>query len=336
MLNSDIDWAFIAKKIDEKRFVPILSNRVIQDTLFDAEGAEGVVRAWADSIDYPLADGHNLTRVAQFLSVTRQDPAWAKFRYLQFLKQSLFESARGESGADQSFLEGVRNEIRTLTFSKLAAKRLNHPDFGQGRETPLSILATLDVPVYLTTSYHLLMEDALKAVGKTPRTEVYCWQQGLEQNIPPECASDPTFEPGINTPLVYHLHGVDIFTDSLVLTEDDHLEFLVNVTQDFREVDMIPSTVRNALTNGLLALLGYELHAWDLRVLLQGVIKDSALRPGSVAIQLMPGQAQGIKNSAGFQQYLQKYFGQVNISVYWGDPHTFVETLRKEWEKGWA
>ena len=80
--------------------------------------------------------------------------------------------------------------------------------------------------------------------------------------------------------------------------------------------------------------MGYELHAWDLRVLLHGLIRNKPLRPRSVAIQLMPGPEEGIKNSDAFREYLQEYFGQVHFDVYWGDPQTFIETLHKEWEKG--
>jgi len=330
MLNSHIDWEFITGQIYQKRFVPIISNQVVQGALFD--GGD-VVRAWADSIDYPLADGDNVTRVAQFLSVTRQDPARARFSYLQFLKQSLLDAARREPGADQSFLEEVKSELRALTFSQLAADRLRRPDFGQARETLLGVLATLDIPIYLTTSHHRFIEAALRAAGKTPRTEVYCWREGLEQHIPPECTSDPAFEPEVASPLVYHLHGVDDYPDSLVLTEDDYLEFLVNVTQDFG-TEAIPTTVRTALSSGLLLMLGYELYAWDLRVLLQGLIKNKPLRPRSVAIQLMPGPEAGVKDSARFQAYLGEYFGQVGFYVYWGDPQTFLETLREKWEKG--
>jgi hypothetical protein len=330
MPDSHIDWDFIIEQIDQKRFVPIIGNRVIQSALF---GAEGVVRAWADSVGYPLADGDNLTRVAQFLSVTRQDPARARSSYLKFLKQSLFESASGEPGTDQSFLEGVKSELRSLTFSQLAADRLRRPDFSQEWETPLSVLAMLPIPFYLTTSHHRFMEAALRAVGKTPRTEVYCWREGLELNLPPEFASDPSFEPEVNTPLVYHLHGVDDYPDSLVLTEDDYLEFLVNVTQDFN-TEAFPNTVRTALSSWFLLIVGYELHAWDLRVLLHGLIRNKPLRPRSVTIQLMPGAEEGIKNSDGFREYLQEYFGQVHFDVYWGNPQTFIETLRKEWEKG--
>jgi hypothetical protein len=329
-MPNDTDWYFITEQIYQKKFVPIISNQVIHDSLF---GSDSVVPAWADNINYPLADNGNLTRVAQFLSVTIQDPTRARSSYLQFLKQSLLELARMEPDASQSFLDQVKSELRGLTFSQLATERLRCLDFKEETDNPLSILAALDIPIYLTTSYHRFMEAALRAAGKTSHTEVYCWRETLEANIPPGCKADPDFAPDVQSPLVYHLHGIDDYPDSLVLTEDDYLEFLVNVTQDFN-TDAIPSTVRNALSSSLLLILGYDLNGWDLRVLLHGLIKGKPLRPRSVAIQIMPGQEDSIKDTAQFREYLQKYFGQVRFDVYWGAPQTFMKNLWAEWEKG--
>lgn len=329
MPDSKVDWYFITEQIYQKKLTPIISNQLINASLF---GDDNLVQAWANKINYPLADGDDLTRVAQFLSVTRQDTTRAKSSYLQFLKQSLLELARAEPGADESFLKQVKSELRGLTFSQLAIGRLGYPDFSEEPYNPLSILARLDIPIYLTTSYHHFMEAALKVVGKIPRTEVYCWRYELEDNIPPEFVTDPDFEPDTQTPLVYHLHGIDDYPDSLVLTEDDYLAFLVNVTQDFG-THVIPNSVRNALSSSLLLLLGYDLHAWDLRVLLQGLIKGKPLRPRSFAIQLIPSE-DDTKNAAQFQEYLQKYFGQARFDVYWGDPQSFMKTLWGEWEAG--
>jgi hypothetical protein len=331
MSNNTIDWEFITEQISQKKFIPIISNQVIYTSLF---GRENIAQTWADRIGYPLADGDNLTRVAQFLSVTQQDLSRAKASYLQFLKRSLFDLARAEPGAQESFLSQVQTELRGLTFSQLALERLRRPDFKTDRNDPLSLLAALDIPVYLTTSPHHFMEAALTSINKTPRTELYCWREGLEDNIPPDYRTDLDFEPTVGSPLVYHLLGLDDYPDSLVLTEDDYLEFLVNVTRDFTKADIIPSSVRTALSNWLLVLLGYDLHAWDLRVLLQGLIKGIPRRRRSFAIQVIPSEANRIKNIEQFQTYLREYFDQAKFDVYWGNAQEFMQTLWEKWEAG--
>lgn len=331
MPNNNIDWDFITDQVYQKKCTPVLSNKIINTLVFNGQN---IILAWADRVNYPLADGNNLTRIAQYLSITRQDLTRAKSSYLQFLKRNLFESVQADPAADRAFLDQVNSELRGLTFSQLAIERLHIPDFGNQPNNPLTILAALDIPVYLTTSHHHFIEAALTATGKTPRTEVYAWHEGLEGNIPAAFRTNLDFEPDIQTPLVYHLHGIDDYPDSLVLTEDDHLEFLVNVTQDFKEPNIIPSTVRNALSSSLLLLLGYELHAWDLRVLLQGLIKGKPRRPRSFAIQLIPENQKDVKSPEQFQDYLHKYFGQARFDVYWGDMHSFVTNLWEVWEAG--
>lgn len=331
MLDDIINWDIITDQIYQKKFTPIISNQVINKSLF---GDKNIVQTWADKIGYPLADSDNLTRVAQFLSVTQHDLSRAKSSYLQFLKRSLFDLAQEEAETDQAFLHQVQGELRSLTFSELAIERLSQPDFKKESDNPLSILAALNIPIYITTSPHYFIEAALKATNKTPHTELYCWREELENNIPPECRTDLDFKPTINTPLVYHLLGIDDYPDSLVLTEDDYLEFLVNVTRDFTKTDVIPSSVRTALSSWLLVLLGYDLHAWDLRVILQGLIKGKSRRPRSFAIQLIPNEAPRIKNTEQFQKYLQDYFGQAQFDVYWGDSQNFMQTLWQKLEEG--
>ncbi|MCB0154786.1 MAG: SIR2 family protein [Anaerolineae bacterium] len=327
MLTENVPWDFIVEQIDKKQCTPIISNHVVNDLLF---GEPRLISAWADRVRYPLADSANLTRVAQFHSVTLQDSIRAKSEYLAFLEYELLDLAERDPKADQNFLRQVRRERRSLTFSQLATERLHYPNFKDDPQHPLTILANFDIPVYLTTSHHRFMEAALKAVGKTPHTEVYCWREDLEENIPAACKPDLNFEPDERSPLVYHLHGLDDYADSLVLTEDDHLEFLVNVTRDFSRADVFPRKVRNAFTSSLLMLIGYELQGWDLRVLLQGLIRGKRHQKG-IAVQLEHSQLSNVKHPQQFQEYLQNFFGLVKFDVYWGSPQNFLTTLWQAW-----
>jgi hypothetical protein len=326
MSNSHIDWFIITERIVQKTLTPIISNQVINDILF---GKKEAARTWANDVAYPLADSDNLTRVAQFLGIT-EDPSRAKSKYLHFLKEKLLALAEAEAEThQQAFLDDFKGvKLRGLTFSQLATA-LRYPDFEKEDTNPLRIIAALDLPVYLTTSHHHFMEAALRVVGKKPRTEVYAWREGLEKKIPAKFRTDRDFEPDEETPLVYHLHGIDDAPESLVLTEDDYLEFLASITQDFN-TEAIPSTVRDAFSS-LLLLLGYDLHAWDLRVLLRGLIKgNNPFRPRSFAIQLDPDKVKSVKKPAQLREYLEQYFDKVAFDVYWGSPQEFMQDLWAE------
>ena len=132
-----------------------------------------VGQVWADEVNYPLADSSNLTRVAQYYAV--ESGNLAKWRYLEFLKKRLLLAERQSTGANQVFLDNVEQQMDRLTFTQLAVEQLRLPravDPADGN--PIGILAGLELPVYITTSHHRLMEEGLNAIGKTARTEVYC------------------------------------------------------------------------------------------------------------------------------------------------------------------
>jgi len=330
MPNNDISWSFIADQINRKRCTPVISNQLILGTLFPNAA---VAAEWARTGNYPLADT-SLAMVAQYLSVTYRDAYRAKTEYLQFLKQRFLAAAEQEGVIDRVLLDQVRRE-RALSVSQLVGERLGVPAPGD-LENPLNLLAAFDMPIFLTTSPHLLIETALRNLGKHPRTEVYTWHPGLDDVIPPEFHPDPNFQPTIDEPLVYHLHGLDEFPDSLVLTEEDHLDFVSNVIHDFREIGKMPNAVRNAVSSTILILLGYNLQSWEMRVILQELIRDQPRRPRSVAIQLDPHDTPEILDSARFQEYVQMYLAQdkYRFDIYWGDALSFLKQLWSAWQGG--
>ena len=182
------------------------------------------------------------------------------------------------------------------------------------------VLAEFPLPIYLTTSYHDFIEVALRRAGKKPRTEICRWHKGLD-GIP--SVLDGTYEPSKDEPLVYHLHGFDAYPGSMVLTEDDHLDYLVAISQNVgRGTDPIPRRIRQALADSSLLLLGYGLRSWDFRVIFWGLIKPRPLQQTSVYIQLVPSDTE--------REYLQKYLGEFDFRVYWGDIRRYTQELHQE------
>lgn len=312
----------IVERIRAGKVVPLLSN-IISDNLF-LGGHDRLVEAYAAYINYPLTDKTNLTQMAQFMSVTDEsatDPRVVKEDYINFMKNRLFDLAEAD-GVSEDVLAEVEEEFDEVTFSKFS-ERLGYPRFDQDPTNPLLILAEFPLPIYLTTSYHNFIEVALKRMGKEPRTEICRWHKGLE-GIP--SVFDEDYQPSKEAPLVYHLHGFDAYPGSLVLTEDDYMEFMVAISQNVgRGVDPIPRRVRQAMADSSLVLLGYELHNWDFRVLFWGLIKPRPLQQTSVSIQLVPDDLE--------RNYLQKYLSEFEFQVYWGDIYQYTQELREEFEE---
>jgi hypothetical protein len=206
-----------------------------------------------------------------------------------------------------------------LQFSDLAAQ-LGQPAFGEPDADPLLILAELPLPIYLTTSFHGLLEAALTRVGKTPRTALCRWRPELETLDDP-FADD--YQPTKQEPLVYHLYGMDRHPESLVLTEDDHLAFLVAISRD---ADLIPLRLRQALTESSLILLGYDLRNADFRSLLWGLIRPRPIRQQGVCVlQVQPG--------ADEQRYVVRYLDAVAFKVSWASFADYVRALQARYAR---
>jgi len=78
------------------------------------------------------------------------------------------------------------------------------------------------------------------------------------------------YEPDPFNPVVFHLHGSDENEDSLVLTEDDYLDFLVNMSRNER---MLPPRIERALTEASLLFIGYRLRDVNFRVIYRGLVQ---------------------------------------------------------------
>lgn len=322
-----IDWKMIIRRIKGGKCTPIISYQV---TGHHFTSRDAVVETWADEVGYPLTDRDNLTRVAQYASLVSHDVLAAKEEFLDFLKGRLLDRARQEQPPDQSaFLDTLEGELFDLSFSEVAS-RLGYPHYESELENPLRILAELPLPIYLTTNFATFMEDALKAAGKEPQTEICYWQEDLLDDIPSVFEENPDYQPTVERPLVYHLHGLDAYPSSLLLSEDDYLDFLVRVSED---AEAIPSRVSQALADSSLLLLGYQLHGWDFRVIFRGLIttKRASRRLLSLSIQLMP-ESEVVSNLEEARDYLQRYFDNANFEIFWGDAQSFMQELWENWE----
>jgi hypothetical protein len=277
------DWERLLARIESGYCTPFLGAGACYGTL--PLGGD-IAREWAAEEGYPLDDQHDLARVAQFVGVNSNDPMWPK--------------------------EKVQARLRGL----------GPPDFTNPEE-PHALLADLPLPVYMTTNYDSFMTLALQHRGRNPESDICHWNRHPGLDAEREVfAADPDYVPTVSRPLVYHLHGRLDIPESIVLTEDDYLDFLVAISRDD---DLLPHPIQKALAGSSLLLIGYGLADWSFRVLHRGLVMagEQSLRRLSLTVQL-PGEAAA-------QTYLDSYFGAMNVRVYWGTAAQFVRELRERW-----
>lgn len=194
------------------------------------------------------------------------------------------------------------------------------PDFTAPDE-PHNLLAELPLPIYLTTNYDDFMTRALKRRYRDVRRELCRWHE-LLQNEP--SVFDQPFEPTVANPVVMHLHG-HTKPETLVLTEDDYLSFLANIA---RNPQLLPQRIQQALALSTCLFIGYRLADWNFRVLFQGL--GPRLQTRNVAVLKPPEDP---ATAARQREYLENYYGAMNIHVYWGTAREFCAELRSRWEK---
>lgn len=285
---SEADWNRLLRRIKAGKCTPFLGAGACVNLL--PTGSE-IAAEWAQEHGYPMEDRSNLVRVAQYLAV-QNDPMFPK------------------------------EELLDKWFSNIPYQQLITPDI------PHSILARLPLPIFITTNYDNFMVRALSAVGKEPHREVCRWNSLIEQKFRnrPSVFADDEFEPDEGHPVVFHLHGCDDMHESLVLTEDDYIDFLVRVSAG--KDNPLPPRIQQAIAETSLLFIGYSLNDINFRVLFRGIINsvERSLGRSSFTIQFPKPE----QNSA--THYIEKYFGEMKIQVIWSDAREFTHELNQRWE----
>jgi hypothetical protein len=309
--------------------VPILSDEALLDLVLP--GHSPLVQAYVEYTGYPLSDQENLPRVARWYKLKRQRAAQAEGKdftasdlrvdFFDFVKNFVYAHAEADCMDAEVLKEAERRSADS--FVTEFARLLDYPCLDKSAADSLQVLANLPFRVLLTTSPFTFLEEALEKAGKTPRITFIRWRKDLRDlfdgafpDIP--AGGDPT-----RFPLVCHLFGLDRHSNSLVLTEDDYLEFLVdvNLTRGENTRDSVPSPVRKALSGDLL-VLGFSLNSWAFRALYAGLIKsdDTRTEKRGICVQLPPSEVE----KAYLDDYLQR---EARFDVAWQPLDEFIAGL---------
>ncbi len=204
---------------------------------------------------------------------------------------------------------------KELLAKELVGAKL--PDISAERDEPHRLLAKLPLSVYLTTNYDQLMFEALSGQRKNPRRDFCCWRD-FGYQLSSSQSTDS--EPNVANPLVFHLHGCANIPESMVLTEDDYLEFLSSL-KDRR--DLLPHAVTKALAGNTLLFIGYQLADWNFRIILRSLAR---MQRRNFAVMLDPdGDSYQVQERC--RNYLAEYYRRLDIKIYWGTAKEFLRDL---------
>jgi hypothetical protein len=252
-------------------------------------------REMARRWDYPYDDDRELPRVAQFAAM--------KYGEALYVKKQVCDEL-GAAGP---------------------------PDFRDPLE-PHGLLAGFPLPVYLTTNYDDFIFQSLKEVGKQPNVALCPWNEDMayDEKL---FSSEAGWNPQPDTPLIYHLHGHLQDHRSIVLTEDDYLEFLASLAMEGGTASprMLPTAILAALTRRPLLFVGYSLQDWTFRVLFGALLRavPGINRRRHVSVQLAPPLNTTKEKVQEIQRQIARYYEGWRISIFWGTSEEFCAELRR-------
>ncbi|MGZ3460908.1 MAG: SIR2 family protein, partial [Archangium sp.] len=180
-----------------------------------------------------------------------------------------------------------------------------------------------------------LLTEALREAGKKPRVEFCRWKADLADTemYPLLGETEPDYQPDSRNPLVYHLFGRHKIPESRVLTQDDYLDFLIGYTKNDK---LVPSVVKAKLSKSALLFIGFQLEELRFRVLFRSIFAQegsSSLRNyAHIAAQVDPESGR-IQEPEGARKYLESYFLETKVNIYWGETSDFMEELLTQWRK---
>jgi hypothetical protein len=258
-----------------------------------------LARKWATKIKYPYDDSGNLARVMQYAATMVYRDATRTKR--EFLREE-FADVPPPERADQFPVHAV--------------------------------LAQYPLPLYITTNYDDFMFLALQQARRHPRWDLCPWYADSPDDWTGSPFREPAFAPDADHPLVFHLHGHHEEPHSIVLIEDDYLDFLVRLAQDGRhtsasargasQMTLLPRAVRTLLRTKSLLFLGYGLRDWTFLVMFRTLLHGlpGTMRREHTSIQLNPHD-----HTPDERGFLERYFQAQHIRILWETPHSLSDKL---------
>ncbi|MBV9583213.1 MAG: CHAT domain-containing protein [Chloroflexi bacterium] len=315
-------WKALLAQIEDQECVPILGFGLSE---FLLGSARQIAEQWAEEFDYPMSpnDRQNLAEVAQYLARNNRFPDFPARELRKYVERELQTRYR------EHFPDGLpQGDIDALISVVGKRHREEHPD------DPYRVLAGLPFPVYVSASVDSLLVDALRDAGKDPTVELCRWNERA-QWPPSVCGREarPVYKPTVERPLVFQVLGQIGRSKTMVLTEDDYFDYLIEVSKN---QDLNPVQITERLSSNSVLFLGFLVTGWPFRVLFRSLVQQAGSSLGRdlphVAVQIRPDEDSTL-DPIRASQYLDRYFQSENISIYWGSSTDFVRNLRFLWRQ---
>lgn len=149
--------------------------------------------------------------------------------------------------------------------SELVKKVKDSVSIGKQPSRAVKALAELNFPIICTTNYDNLFDKALILANKDPVVGAYSNQKtSLTKDY------TDSITPKAERPFLLKIHGeLDDPTYSIVITDEDYIQFILRITTGTGDSDPIPRVFRAHMPIWPMLFIGYSLLDYNLRLLFQ-------------------------------------------------------------------
>jgi len=325
-------WKSICTWVRQGICVPVVGPDVAEHIFGNTRQ---LAQQLAQAADCPLdtRDQQDMAKVAQFLA-TRQDA-------VEYPRTAVAEAfgAQLVKSAERILCRPITDDDQTSDLLIEIMNRVAQNDKDPLKRDPIRIIASLNAKVFVNAANDELLETCLRMTPVPGSTNTFKQPIALNTNWRDETLDDKNAPPLITDaakPSLYYVFGKrkqeEGHEPTWVLTEDDFFDYLIRTTR----YQLMPLVVSNALMTGSLLFLGFPLDDWKFRVLFRLIYAKGGAalmkKYNHVAVQVDPGETT-VANAQRARKYLEKYFGNSKIGIYWGSATDFLRDLSVQLEK---
>ncbi len=302
--DSGFPWSTVIECIRDDNIVPILGPGMHRGLL---PTSKNIAARWAKEFRYPVKGEASLPRVAQYVQTRRRGYPYRKLP--KILAEELLEREEVKQ----------RDRLRSFKLSEVIAEiAVRH--FDRDEDEPHRILADLDISNYMTTCYDSFMTAALTFTNKNPVRRSCAWKGDLPKEY-------GDLDGTKDRPLVFHLYGNDEDKSSLVLTEDDYLDFLGAIAKDFDY--RIPTSLAAEISDSMLLFLGFDVSTLECHVLFRGLVHQLE-HSNEERVAILQFENEEKRKNAELVTFMKRYCRDMRIKVYDGTVRNFLIALRDQ------
>lgn len=235
----------------------------------------------------------------------------------------------------QGMLDRYGADIRALMLGDESGPLLTSEDitkWATSQDDPsiraYRALAATRSSVFLTTDPFDTLAVVLRAAGAQPVVEHARWRRGL--HLPEPIWFQEDLAPTPERPLVYHLFGRWDIPESLVVTDDDIVEYLLMASSGN---GIFPEPLRVLIRDKHLLFLGFTSEDEAFRAVHRSIMSWMPARrvtesPTHIAAHPAPDASWALTEKLNdAKEYLMTYFDRQDLGIHWVPGGKFLDEL---------